>query len=98
MFVIKDIMCSVIEIKTPSEYTIRYETDDASGPLRVQRTRNVKLIRIDGAGESSDESNVSYNSFTTLHLRSNMNRENTSLQIINLKKMNLNYICNFTKN
>ena len=46
-------MCSVIEIKTPSEYTIRYETEDALGTQRIQRTKNVKLITIESS--SSDE-------------------------------------------
>ena len=49
-------MCSVIEIKTPSEYTIRYETEDALGTQRVQRTKNVKLITIESSSlDETDE-------------------------------------------
>ncbi len=37
-------MCSIIEIRTPTEFTIRYETDDSLSGEHLQRTRNVKLI------------------------------------------------------
>jgi hypothetical protein len=43
-------MCSIIEIHTPTEFTIRYETEDSLGNTRLQRTRNLKLIR----GQSAD--------------------------------------------
>ena len=38
-------MCSIIEIHTPTEFSIRYETEDSIGSQRLQRTRNFKLIR-----------------------------------------------------
>jgi len=38
-------MCSIIEIHTPTEFTIRYETEDSLNSQRLQRTRNLKLIR-----------------------------------------------------
>ncbi len=45
-------MCSIIEIRTPTEFTIRYETDDSLSGEHVQRTRNVKLISAAARGST----------------------------------------------
>ncbi len=46
------IMCSIIEIRTPTEFTIRYETDDSLSGEHLQRTRNVKLISAAARGST----------------------------------------------